>query len=224
MPKLPDIPGKDLVGGSTRRARSIAGAAGTGALAAGAFVVKRVVGGRNADEEREVPAPPAPPAAEPVPKAPKPQAAEPAQPKSAKAPKAATPKPKPAKPKAATAKAPQPKPAKPAKPKAAKAAKPKPAKPAKPKPAPGAEPGDQRGGKDPHHALNNPVADPDPTEYPDPFDKREDPRDPADPDGAPFGAEAHPQTGAQSSSEPPPAQDPEVGDRAKPPRRENLDD
>ena len=90
-------------------------------------------------------------------------------------------------------------------------------------PKPGTEPGDQRGGKDPHHALNNPVGDPDPTEYPDPFDQRDDPRDPVDPDG-PFGDAPHPQTGAESTSEPPPSQDPEVGDRAKPPQRENLDD
>jgi hypothetical protein len=68
------------------------------------------------------------------------------------------------------------------------------------------------------------VTDPDPTEWPDPYEKREDPRDPPDPDAAPFGAEPHPPTGAESTSEPPPTQDPEVGERAKPPRREKLDD
>ena len=32
---------------------------------------------------------------------------------------------------------------------------------------------------DPHEALNNPADNPDPTEYPDPYDRRPDPRDPA---------------------------------------------
>jgi hypothetical protein len=32
---------------------------------------------------------------------------------------------------------------------------------------------------DPHHALNNPADEPDPTEFPDPYDRRPDPRDPA---------------------------------------------
>jgi hypothetical protein len=31
---------------------------------------------------------------------------------------------------------------------------------------------------DPHHSLNNPVRDPDPTEFPDPYEKRPDPRGP----------------------------------------------
>jgi hypothetical protein len=64
--------------------------------------------------------------------------------------------------------------------------------------------------RDPHHALNNPVGEPDPTEYPDPYEQRPDPRDPADPDGAPFGEEPHPATGATSTSEPHPSQDPEA--------------
>jgi hypothetical protein len=92
-------------------------------------------------------------------------------------------------------------------------------------PRPGAEPGNIAGDDRPHSALSNPVVDdPDLTEYPDPYDTREDPRDPVDPDDAPFGEQPHPQTGAGSTSEPPPQQDPEVGERAKPPRRENLDD
>jgi hypothetical protein len=91
-------------------------------------------------------------------------------------------------------------------------------------PNPAVEPGNISRDDEPHHALNNPVRDPDETEYPDPFDKREDPRDPVDPDGAPFGEEPHSPTGALSTSEPPPALDPEGGDRAEPPRRENLDD
>jgi hypothetical protein len=32
---------------------------------------------------------------------------------------------------------------------------------------------------DPHAALNNPAEAPDPTEYPDPYDRRPDPKDPA---------------------------------------------
>jgi hypothetical protein len=38
------------------------------------------------------------------------------------------------------------------------------------------EPGN-RTGEPPHHALSNPVDEPDPTEFPDPYEKREDPRD-----------------------------------------------
>jgi hypothetical protein len=95
----------------------------------------------------------------------------------------------------------------------------------KPRPAkPRFEPGNISGEKNPHRALNNPVVDPDPTEYPDPFEKRDDPRDPADPDGKPFGEEPHPPTGAESTSEPHPRDDLEAGDRAEPPRREKLDD
>jgi hypothetical protein len=227
MPNLPHIPGKDLIAGTTKRARAIA--AGAGALAIGGVVAKRVLGGRGGEEpdtpgasggdNGEVATAIADPGLAVRPKSTKPKAARPkgTKPKAARpkgpqpAPAKPKPKPKPARPKGAK---PKPAPEKPGRPKADKA------KPAKPK----REPGDQRGGKDPHHALNNPVTDPDPTEYPDPFDKREDPRDPVDPDGLPFGDEPHPQTGAESTSEPPPAQDPEVGDRAKPPRRENLDD
>ncbi len=260
MPKLPDIPGKGLVRETTERVRSVAGAAGTGALTVGGLVAKRVLGGK-VDEERGANADPiaqtptAPPAAEtkPVPstpskagpRAPKPKAAPAAKPKPA--PKAATPKAKPAapapkveakpkvkpaapKPKSAAKAdpAPKPKPAKP-KPKAAKPAKPAKAKapkatgtdaPAKPS----VEPGNISGDKEPHHALNNPVRDPDATEYPDPFDKREDPRDPADPDGKPFGEEPHSPTGAESTSEPPLSQDPTVPRGGKPPQRDKLDE
>jgi hypothetical protein len=63
--------------------------------------------------------------------------------------------------------------------------------------------------RDPHHELNNPVGDPDPTEWPDPYDKREDPRDPDDPDRD-YGDEPHTPTGATSTSEPHPDQDPEA--------------
>ena len=78
--------------------------------------------------------------------------------------------------------------------------------------------------RDPHHELNNPVDDPDPTEWPDPYEKRPDPLDPEDPDGKPFGEEPHAPTGATSTSAPHPDQDIEAGDRARPPERDNLDD
>jgi hypothetical protein len=76
--------------------------------------------------------------------------------------------------------------------------------------------------RDPHHELNNPATDPDPTEWPDPYDKRPDPRDPTDPDGQPFGDEAHAPTGATSTSEPHPDQDIEAG-QVKPEQRDKLD-
>jgi hypothetical protein len=94
---------------------------------------------------------------------------------------------------------------------------PKPAKPKAP-PKPASEPGNISGDAEPHHALNNPVGEPDETEYPDPFEKRDDPRDPVDPDGEPFGEEPHPQTGSESTSEPPASLDP---DRVEPPDRDD---
>jgi hypothetical protein len=62
---------------------------------------------------------------------------------------------------------------------------------------------------EPHHALNNPATDPDPTEYPDPYEKRPDPRGPDDEERAPD---------APSTSEPHPPQNydelkPVKGDR-----------
>lgn len=76
---------------------------------------------------------------------------------------------------------------------------------------------------DPHHSLNNPVGEPDPTEWPDPYEQREDPRDPPDPDGLPFGEEPHAPTGSHSTSEPHPQQDPEAKP-FEPPERDRLDD
>jgi hypothetical protein len=49
-------------------------------------------------------------------------------------------------------------------------------------------------GNDPHGDLSNPARDPDPTEHPDPYEKRPDPRDPEAPDEAPR---------APSTSDPP---------------------
>jgi predicted DCC family thiol-disulfide oxidoreductase YuxK len=89
---------------------------------------------------------------------------------------------------------------------------------------PGKDPGALPRDRDPHHVLNNPVVDdPDLTEWPDPYETREDPRDPVDPDGQPFGEEPHPPTGATSTSEPHPSQDPEAGDRWEGPKRDKLD-
>ena len=79
---------------------------------------------------------------------------------------------------------------------------------------------------DVHHALNEPATDPDLTEWPDPYDKRPDPRDPdADALGMDFG-DAHPVTGATSTSEPHHEVDPQVDPRkanphepTRPPRK-----
>jgi hypothetical protein len=88
---------------------------------------------------------------------------------------------------------------------------------------PGKDPGDISKEKSPHSVLSNPATDPDPTEWPDPYDKRPDPRDPGDPDGEPFGEAPHPPPGATSTSEPHPSQDPEAGDRWEGPKRDKLD-
>src|ERR671916_1746182 len=60
-------------------------------------------------------------------------------------------------------------------------------------------PGSTDPSESPHHGLNNPVGEPDPTEWPDPYEQREDPR-----------ADEHPPTGSGSTSEPRPSQDPEA--------------
>jgi hypothetical protein len=89
---------------------------------------------------------------------------------------------------------------------------------------PGKDPGDISRDPEPHHALSNPVGEADPTEWPDPYDAREDPRDPPDPDDRPFGEEPHAATGSTSTSEPHPSEDPEAGERWKAPERDHLDD
>ncbi len=80
---------------------------------------------------------------------------------------------------------------------------------------PGKDPGDISKDESPYHSLSNPVGDPDPTEWPDPYDKREDPRD----------AESgeHTPTGAHSTSEPHPSQDPEAQARHEKIERDKLD-
>ena len=78
--------------------------------------------------------------------------------------------------------------------------------------------------RDVHHELNNPATDPDPTEWPDPYDKRADPLNPeAEDEEMDFG-EVHTPTGATSTSEPHHEVDPEVDPRKanphEPSRRE----
>ncbi len=87
----------------------------------------------------------------------------------------------------------------------------------------GKDPGDRSHDPDPHHALNTPADDPDPTEWPDPYDHREDPRDPVDPSGVEYGDEPHTSTGATSTSEPHPSQDPEAVPWEGP-KRDKVDD
>jgi len=60
---------------------------------------------------------------------------------------------------------------------------------------PKANPGNRSEDPEPHHTLNNPASDPDPTEFPDPYDRREDPRDPERDEDAPR---------SPSTSDPPP--------------------
>lgn len=97
-------------------------------------------------------------------------------------------------------------------------------------PAPGADSGVEDGpgtgpsvrARTPHSPLNNPITEPDLTEWPDPYDQREDPRDPGG-DGLVFGDEIeHLPPGAISTSEPHPDQDPEAV-RSEVPKRDKLD-
>ncbi len=85
---------------------------------------------------------------------------------------------------------------------------------------PGRDPGDRSRDPSPHHALNTPVGDPDPTEWPDPYETREDPRAPSE--GMTFGDAPHPPAGATSTSEPHPGGDLEA-EPAEGPERDNLD-
>ncbi len=75
---------------------------------------------------------------------------------------------------------------------------------------------------EPHSALNTPLGEPDPTEWPDPYDKREDPRDVPPGEGMVFGDDVHPPTGATSTSEPHPNQDPEA-EPWEGPKRDKVD-
>ena len=84
-------------------------------------------------------------------------------------------------------------------------------------------PGSTDPSENPHAGLSNPVGEPDPTEWPDPYEQREDPLDPEDPDGLPFGEEPHAPTGGTSTSQPHPSQDIEAT-KTEPPDRDRLDD
>jgi hypothetical protein len=75
-------------------------------------------------------------------------------------------------------------------------------------------PGDRSRDEEPHHALNNPADNPDDTEWPDPYEKREDPRGPD---------HEHPATGSTSTSEPPPPQD-EEAEYYEAPERDKIDE
>jgi hypothetical protein len=88
---------------------------------------------------------------------------------------------------------------------------------------PGKDPGDVSGDPTPHTSLNVPVGEPDPTEWPDPYDHREDPRAPADGMSFPGDDSAHTSAGAGSTSAPHPQQDIEAPD-TDPPDRDRVDD
>jgi hypothetical protein len=89
---------------------------------------------------------------------------------------------------------------------------------------PGEDPGDISGDAEPHHRLSNPATDPDSSEWPDPYEKRDDPRDPPGAGAPPSGEEPHPATGSTSTSEPHPSKDPEAADRWEGPKRDKLDE
>jgi hypothetical protein len=81
--------------------------------------------------------------------------------------------------------------------------------------------------RDVHHELNEPATDPDPTEWPDPYDKRPDPLYPdAEAIEMDFG-DVHTPAGATSTSEPHHEVDPQVDPRKANPhersRRERRD-
>jgi len=76
-------------------------------------------------------------------------------------------------------------------------------------------------GKDPHHELSNPVGEPDPTEWPDPYERRPDPRDPASVDTPALPAEREPADEAPqdpSTSDPPPPRGHDQARTERPPR------
>jgi hypothetical protein len=76
---------------------------------------------------------------------------------------------------------------------------------------------------EPHHTLNAPVSEPDPTEWPDPYDQRPDPRDPDSEGPVPIGTVPHTPTGARSTSAPHPADDPEA-EPWEAPKRDRVDE
>ena len=83
---------------------------------------------------------------------------------------------------------------------------------------PGQDPGDRSRRASPYTVLNNPVGEPDPSEWPDPYDRREDPRAPADEMVFPGDGQSHTPVGATTTSEPPAAEDIEAIDTDAPER------
>src|SRR3954465_5319726 len=88
---------------------------------------------------------------------------------------------------------------------------------------PGKDPGDLSRRPSPYSALNSPAEDPDPTAWPDPYDKREDPREPVEGMVFPGDGRAHTPVGATSDSAPPAADDIEAIN-VDAPDRDNLDE
>ena len=84
------------------------------------------------------------------------------------------------------------------------------------------DPGDLSQRPSPYTVLNNPVGEPDPTEWPDPYDQREDPRAP-DEEMQFAGTGTHTPVGATSTSEPG-AKDDIEAINANAIERDNLDD
>jgi hypothetical protein len=83
----------------------------------------------------------------------------------------------------------------------------------------GKDPGDRSRDPAPHHALGHSIDSPDESEWPDPYDEREDPLEPAEG----VGDEPHPPSGAESTSSPHPSQDPEA-EPWEGPKRDKLDE
>src|SRR4051794_22093206 len=88
---------------------------------------------------------------------------------------------------------------------------------------PGKDPGDVSSQSTPYSALNTRVGEPDPTAWPDPYDRREDPRAPAEEMVFPGDGTGHTPVGATSDSSPPAAADIEAIN-TNAPDRDNLDD
>jgi hypothetical protein len=79
----------------------------------------------------------------------------------------------------------------------------------------------REGSPDPHHPLTNRAVDPDPTEWPDPYEERPDPRDPASVDTPALPAEREAADEAPrdpSTSDPPPPRGRDQA-RVNPPER-----
>jgi hypothetical protein len=64
--------------------------------------------------------------------------------------------------------------------------------------------------REPHHELANPVSEPDPTEFPDPYERRPDPRDPrtAPTPASPSGADDDDEDEAAVNPRPPSTSEP----------------